>query len=242
MLFLPLKRGVDLKKFVENYEEDVHYCSGEVMDVYYNADELNENAHKTLIAPLGMKSSVELPALALWESYPQESVYCPLSGLSEGEIYKVIEHLCNMIKEDRDISLADLGRRTVQYKENLELKKNPTPVHQTIMNISSNSGQLNLVEGNNNRIGQTVSAMNYSAVQWQQFIDALLQNGIRQKEQGEQIVDLLMQIKQSVEDKDESASQDKVSEVRKILKRAQGNILQGLNLAGSLTSIASIFL
>lgn len=139
MLFLPRKRGIDLKKFVEDYREDVHYCSGEVLYIYCDPDELSENAHKTLIPLLGMKSAVELPALALWESNPKESVYLPLYGLSEEEIYRTIEHLCNTIKEEPGISLASLGHRAGQYMEEIEGKKRPLLIQQNEVHIAANN-------------------------------------------------------------------------------------------------------
>lgn len=105
MLFLPLKQGIDLKKFVEDYGDDVHYCSENFLDVYCVPSKLEENAFKTIILPLGMNNSAELPALALWEWDIKKSVYLSLFGLSKEEIYKVVEHICNTIKRKPDISL-----------------------------------------------------------------------------------------------------------------------------------------
>ncbi len=242
MLFLPLKRGIDLKKFVEDYGEDVYYCSCNVLGVCCDPDLLKENAHKTLIPSLGMKSAVELPALALWESTPKEAVYFPLSGLSEEEIYQVIEHICNTIKEAPDISLADLGRHAGQYRESLERKKRPLLIQQNEVHIAANNGSVYAVAGDNNRLEQPSSAVGVPPEQWQQFIDVLRENGMQQREQGERMMELLGQIKLAVEAKDEAAAQEKVGQVKKLLKTTGSNVLQGINLTGSLATIAGFFL
>lgn len=245
MIFLPLKRGIDLKKFVEDFKEDVHYCSGDSLDFYYNAEDLKRNAHQTLIPALGMKSAVELPALALWEWNPKEAVSLPLSGLSEDEIYQVIEHLCNRIKEKPDISLAGLVNDAGLFREKLEEKKRPTLILQKVIEndvrIASNCGFVNVVTGDSNHIEQSSSALGGAPQQWQQFIDVLRANGVEQREQGGRMMELLEQIKLAVQSNDEVAVQEKVEQVRELLKGTGSDmILQGLNLAGSLASIVSV--
>lgn len=247
MIFLPLKHGIDLKKFVEDYKEDVHYCSGDSLDFYYNAEDLERNAHKTLIPALGMKSTVALPALALWERNPKEAVHVPLSGLSEEEIYQVIEHLCNAVKGNPDISLDGLRSGAERYREKMEEKKRPVLIQKKVVqndvHIASNSGVVNVVTGDGNHMEQSSSALGGTPEQWQQFIDVLRANGVEQREQGGRMMELLEQIKLAAEAKDEAAAQGKVEQVRELLKSTGSDmILQGLHLAGSLASVAGLLL
>lgn len=53
-------------------------------------------------------------------------------------------------------------------------------------------------------------------------------------------MELLGQIKLAIEAKDKTAVQEKVGQVRKLLKTTGSNILQGINLTGSLATIASL--
>ncbi len=245
MLFLPLKQGIDLKKFVEDYGDDVHYCSENFLDVYCVPSKLEENAFKTIILPLGMNNIAELPALALWEWDIKQSVYLSLFGLSKEEIYKIVEHLCNTIKEEPEISLTGLRSEAERYREKLEGKKRPVLIQQkTIQNevhIAANSGFVNVVTGDSNHIEQSSSALGGTPQQWQQFIDVLRANGVEQREQGGRMMELLEQIKLAVQSNDEVAVQEKVEQVRELLKGTGSDmILQGLNLAGSLASIVSV--
>ena len=85
--------------------------------------------------------------------------------------------------------------------------------------------------------------MGFPSEQWQQFIDLLRENGVQQREQGERVMELLEQIKLAVEAKDEAVAQEKVEQVRELLKSTGSDmILQGLHLAGSLASIAGLLL
>lgn len=245
MLFLPLKRGIDLKKFVEDYGDDVHYCSEIFLDIYCVPSKMEENAFKTIILPLGMNNSAELPALALWEWDIKKSVYLSLFGLSEEEIYQVIEHLCNTVKEEPDISLASLSSEAERYREKLEEKKRPVLIQKKVVQnevrIVSNSGFVNVVTGDHNHIEQSSSALGFPPEQWQRFIDVLRENGMHQRKQGERVMELLGQIKLAAEAKDEKAVQEKAGQVRELLKSTGSDmILQGLHLAGSLASIVSM--
>lgn len=245
MLFLPLKQGIDLKKFVEDYGDDVHYCSEIFLDVYCVPSKLEENAFKTIILPLGMNNSVEFPALALWEWDIKKSVYLSLFGLSKEEIYKVVEHICNTIKRKPDISLASLSSEAERYREKLEEKKRPVLIHQKVIQnevrIAANSGFVNVVTGDGNHIEQSSSALGFPPEQWQRFIDALRKNGMHQREQGERMMELLEQIKLAAKANDEAAAQGKAEQVKELLKSTGSDmILQGLHLAGSLASIVSM--
>lgn len=247
MIFLPRKQGIDLKKFVEDYKEDVHYCSGDSLDFYYNAEDLERNAHQILIPALGMKSTVELPAVALWEWNPKEAVHVPLSGLSEEEIYQVIEHLCNTVKEEPGISLDGLRSGAERYREKLEEKKRPVHIQKKVVqndvHIASNSGFVNVVTGDGNHIEQSSSALGFPPEQWQRFIDVLRENGMQQREQGGRMMELLEQIKLAAEANDDAAAQGKAEQVKELLKSTGSDmILQGLHLAGSLASIAGLLL
>lgn len=194
-----------------------------------------------------MNNIAELPALALWEWDIKQSVYLSLFGLSKEEIYIIVEHLCNTIKEEPEISLTGLRSEAERYREKLEGKKRPVLIQQkTIQNevhITANSGFVNVVTGDSNHIEQSSSALGRTPQQWQQFIDVLRANGVEQREQGGRMMELLEQIKLAVQSNDEVAVQEKVEQVRELLKGTGSDmILQGLNLAGSLASIAGFLL
>lgn len=194
-----------------------------------------------------MNNIAELPALALWEWDIKQSVYLSLFGLSKEEIYIIVEHLCNTIKEEPEISLTGLRSEAERYREKLEGKKRPVLIQQkTIQNevhITANSAFVNVVTGDSNHIEQSSSALGRTPQQWQQFIDVLRANGVEQREQGGRMMELLEQIKLAVQSNDEVAVQEKVEQVRELLKGTGSDmILQGLNLAGSLASIVGFLL
>lgn len=140
---------------------------------------------------------------------------------------------------------ASLSSEAERYREKLEEKKRPVLIHQKVIQnevrIAANSGFVNVVTGDGNHIEQSSSALGFPPEQWQRFIDALRENGMHQREQGERMMELLEQIKLAAEANDEAAAQGKAEQVKELLKRTGSDmILQGLHLAGSLASIVSM--
>ncbi|PEK17832.1 hypothetical protein [Bacillus wiedmannii] len=92
----------NLAMFLKMYWEDIHYMTGNIMDIYYTEEDFKSNVsgYQRLNKLFSFQNAdIILPALFVWEKFGGEIKSINLTKLTHNEIYRVIEEFkINMAK------------------------------------------------------------------------------------------------------------------------------------------------
>ncbi|MEH7464131.1 hypothetical protein V7166_19205, partial [Bacillus thuringiensis] len=85
----------NLSMFLKVYWEDIHYMTGNIMDIYYTEEDFKSNVsgYQRLDKLYSFQNAdTTLPALFIWEKFGEEIKFISLTKLTHNEIYRVIEY------------------------------------------------------------------------------------------------------------------------------------------------------
>ncbi|WP_243821167.1 hypothetical protein [Bacillus thuringiensis] len=85
----------NLSMFLKRYWEDIHYMTGNIMDIYYTEEDFkyNVSGYQRLNKLFSFQNTdITLPALFVWEKFGEQVEFISLTKLTHNEIYRVIEH------------------------------------------------------------------------------------------------------------------------------------------------------
>ncbi|MGG4207634.1 hypothetical protein ABEW60_25195 [Paenibacillus jamilae] len=90
----------NMAQFMNDYLEDIHYMTGDTMDIYYTEDDIKHNSScykkvKQLVYMNGDNN--KFPAMLVWGKFGGAIETIVLKGLAHQEIFDVIEFLKNEI-------------------------------------------------------------------------------------------------------------------------------------------------
>ncbi len=112
-------RHSNMAQFMNDYLEDIHYMTGDTMDIYYTEDDIKHNSScykKVKQLVYISKDNNKFPALLVWEKFggPIETIV--LKGLTHQEVFDVIEFLKNQIDLN---SVPDSIKLTIDFTSDI---------------------------------------------------------------------------------------------------------------------------
>jgi hypothetical protein len=121
-----------LSRFLEEYWEDIHHLTEDVMDIYYTENDFKSDVsgHKRLNSMPNIKiEDIVLPALLVWQKFGEEIVSINLEGLEYGDIYSVINFFKNCVEKGNGFQqcieeVENKIRYTIEGKVNKQVEIN----------------------------------------------------------------------------------------------------------------------
>ena len=117
------EKNDNFPKFINDYWEDLHYLTGNYMDIYYSFNDLKEpisgyqinlNEFRNLDVKL-----TDIPAFMFWSGEIKNNETIPLYQLSHGDIFQIIKHIVQGIKDDKSIQqIAIIAKEESKKRQN----------------------------------------------------------------------------------------------------------------------------
>ena len=122
----------NLSMFLKRYWEDIHYMTGNIMDIYYTEEDFkyNVSGYQRLNKLFSFQNTdITLPALFVWEKFGEQVEFISLTKLTHNEIYRVIEHFKINVAKDLQFNICVENTRNkvkdiISEKEETKLEIN----------------------------------------------------------------------------------------------------------------------
>ena len=246
-MILPLKgsEDLDLKAFINRYWEDLNKMSGDKLDIFYAAKELEETGYG-IKEYFGMDnlSSELIPCIAIWKEKIKEAQYISINGLDSQQLVQLFSVIVSSI--ERGKSIEEIRRIGDEKVNNLkDSKKNimnyytdnsTNNVHQHFENINGE------VIGFNKGIIEKTFCDNNHANELFQFVDdvrdRLSQISEMNETQKRYFENILDGLKEPDLKNNEAQKNNLKIRFESFIMGLPKKVLDVLNVSGSLASIS----
>lgn len=175
------EKNDNFPKFINDYWEDLHYLTGNYMDIYYSFHDLKDpisgyQISSTELRYLDVKLT-DIPAFMLWSGQIKNNVTIPLYQLSHGDIFQIIKHIVQGIKDEKSIQeIAIIAKQETQKRRN-----NLFHHTQRAMGIVINGGEKIIMVGSGDHyevsgqagaVGRNATASNNTFIQVKQELES----------------------------------------------------------------------
>ncbi|MDB9457913.1 hypothetical protein PN473_05745 [Dolichospermum circinale CS-545/17] len=173
------EKNDNFPKFINDYWEDLYYLTGNYMDIYYSFNDLKDpisgyQISSTELRYLDVKLT-DIPAFMLWSGQIKNNVTIPLYQLYHGDIFQIIKHIVQGIKDEKSIQeIAIIAKQETQKRSN-----NLFPHTQRAIVINGGekivmvgSGDHYEVSGQAGAVGPNATASNNTFIQVKQELES----------------------------------------------------------------------
>ena len=137
-IIVPLKANAkEYIDLIENYWEDLHYLSGNSLDIFYSATDYGKSGFEIMnqmnYIPEILKE--QAPSIIIWDTELSKAKGINISRLNNTDIFEIIQKIVNLIKSSK--SLDTIVKEANIMSDELRDK------HRAINNTVINSGTIN---------------------------------------------------------------------------------------------------
>ena len=125
-LVIPLQKEIETYiEFIEKSRDDLHELTGNYLDIYYSKSDYTHSGFHTLnhLHYLSDNLRTNAPAIIIWEDRIVNAKSINISDLDSNDLFKVIEHLVNDIRNNMDI--AEIVEKANIFIRELQTQKLP---------------------------------------------------------------------------------------------------------------------
>ena len=153
----------NLPKFINDYWEDLHYLTGNYMNIYYTYDDLKSKVSGYQYIGRDLRSLdvklTHIPAFIIWSKSLKNNRTIPLGNLSHKYIFKLIQIIVQGIKEGKSLNeVAYIGLKWAKSDRSHQLKTNALVINGGERIIMVNNGDNYEVSGQAGAVGRNATA------------------------------------------------------------------------------------
>lgn len=241
-LFLPLAAdAASFKSFINKFWIDLHYLSGDFLDIYYGKEELNKSGYeiRNNLKSIPKDLSNKLPCVVLWGESMNNASTIDIKGLGDGDLFRLIAMIVDLIKNSTPFNEI-IERTNVMAKELVNQSKPTTHITTT---ITHSPGAVAGVIDNSEITTNTTSSADVNSFSKEATEAIKLIQGYSEinEQQKKALIEIINEAKTAIEENSPDAKSESKAKFKGFILGA-GNVTKNLlAILASLATLAKFF-